>query len=142
MKAREWCKLPYPGHTKGCPNYNNRPSCPPGVSLIEEFLNLQRPIHLIIVSFDLLDHIANMLGKHPEWSIRQAKCVLYWQGGVNKRLVNECKVFTKLNSGTITTICTEAMGVNVIETARHCGIPIQTKPTDWVYKIAIGGYPV
>jgi hypothetical protein len=39
------------------------------------------------------------------------------------------------------TVRPEAMGVNVIQTARNIGIPIETKPFTTVYKIALVGFP-
>jgi len=39
------------------------------------------------------------------------------------------------------TVRPEAMGVNVLQTARNIGIPIETKPFTTVFKIALVGYP-
>lgn len=141
LKAREWCKLPYPDHPKGCPMYGKKDTCPPQAPLINSFFDLSKPVFLLAVEFDLSAHIERMLQKHPDWSDRQARCVLYWQESVNKSLRGECDKFRWLNPQMITTICPEAMGVNVMETARHCGIPIETKPKKIVYKIALAGYP-
>lgn len=141
LKAREWCKLPYPDHPNGCPNYGKRVTCPPDAPLIYDFLDLDKPVYLISVQFDLASHIEKMLSKHPAWSERQARCVLYWQGSVNKELKTECDIFKKQHPEVVTTICPEAMGVNVIETARWCGFQVDTKPAKTVYKIALAGEP-
>ena len=138
LKAREWCKLPYPGHPKGCPNYGKKLTCPPEAPLIYEHFDLQ-DLYLIAVEFDLAKHILYMKEKHPNWTDRQARCVLYWQNGVNKKLKEKCKAFCQLNPDMITTMCPEAMGVNVITTAKRCGLPIDLKPKNKVYKIALAG---
>jgi len=144
MKAREWCLLPYPDHPKGCPNYNDsnhKGICPPTAPLIQEFIDVEQPMYLIIEEFDLGAHIKRMFEKHPNWSERQSKCVLYWQNGVNSRLEKKCEVFKQVHSGFITTRCPEAMGVNIIATAQNAGIPIKPKPIGVVYKIALAGVP-
>lgn len=141
LKAREWCKLPYPDHPHGCPNYGKRYSCPPLAPVINDYLDINRQVYLVVIEFDLHEHVSRMKSLHPHWSDRQARCVLYWQGSVNKELQDECDNFEWLNPGMITTLCPEAMGVNVIATALHCGIPVKTKPIDKVFKIALAGYP-
>ncbi len=80
-----------------------------------------------------------MKEKHPEWSDRQARCCLYWQGSVRKQLREETKKFADKN-GMVYTLIPEAMGVNVIATARKLGVPIKAKPDDMIYKIALVGY--
>ena len=142
FKARDWCKLPYPNHPRGCPNYGNRYSCPPEATLITEFIDIYKPMYLIAVEFDLANHISRMKHLHPNWSDRQARCVLYWQNKINKELRDECDNFKWLNPDMITTNCPEAMGVNVIATAKRCGLMIELKPKNRVYKIAIAGYPI
>lgn len=141
MKAREWCKLPYPDHPKGCPNYGYHKTCPPDAPLIENFIDIQKPMYLIVVEFNLGIHVRRMLQTHKGWSERQARCVLYWQAGVNKSLENECALFRWSHPFMLTTRCPEAMGVNVIATAQSVGIPIKVKPIEIVYKIALAGYP-
>ena len=140
LKARDWCRLPYPDHPKGCPNYNHKATCPPKVCLVSDYFDLTEPLYLVAVHFDLGTHIQRMLGTHPKWSKRQARCVLYWQAGVNKGLAHEAQELCGFfRNGYGYTTCPEAMGVNVIATAQVCGIPIQTKPTDTVYKVAFVG---
>lgn len=135
-QAREWCKLPYPNHPRGCPNYGKRFSCPPQAPLIKEWLGNYKKLWFVCVPFNLAEHIENMLLKHPSWSNRQARCVLYWQSRVNKELQLETQGFTEgLNADW--TYCPEAMGVNVIETASKAGLPIETKPQRIVYKISL-----
>ncbi len=141
MKTRDWCKLPYPDHPKGCPNYGCVLRCPPQAPLIQNFINLNKTLYLIVVEFNFAQHISKMKSLHPNWSDRQARCCLYWQNSVNKELENACTLFKWSHPEMITTRCPEAMGVNVIATAQLAGIPIEVKPTTKVYKIALAGYP-
>ncbi len=141
-KAREWCRLPYPDHPKGCPNYGMRLACPPYAPNVDEVFDLDRPLWMVVEAFNLAAHQARMLVLHPGWSNRQTRCVLYWQAGVAKRLSGATGLTTWARPGTISTLCPEAMGVNVIATLRRCGIDIRVHPTAWVYKAALVGYPV
>lgn len=135
-RARDWCKLPYPLHPKGCPNFNHKPTCPPQSCLIEDWCDLSKRMWFVIVSFDLQSHINKMLLRYPDWTDRQVKCVLYWQPKVNKQLENETKLFCAFKPVKYTT-CPEAMGVNVIKTAKRLGLPITTHPQNTVYKISL-----
>lgn len=142
MKARKWCLLPYPGHPKGCPNYNDPKHegiCPPSAPLIQDFIDLQKPMYLIVEEFDLDAHVEKWLIDHPTNTLKQARCVLYWQNGVRSRLKRKCESFKKAHPGFVTTLVPEAMGVNVIATAQLVGIPIKPKPDGVVYKIALAG---
>ena len=138
-RAREWCRLPYPSHPRGCPNYDHKAICPPKVCLVEDFVDLDRPLWLVVEPFDLAGHMARMRANLPEWSDRQLRCVIYWQGGVNKRLEQGCReLATKV--GGVYTICPEAMGVQVIKTAKQSGIPIKPRPDGWVFKAGLVGF--
>ena len=85
-RARDWCRMSYPDHPNGCPNFDHKPVCPPEVCLIKDFVSLKGPLWFVVETFDLQEHITKMKNLHPDWSSRQARCVLYWQSGVNKRL--------------------------------------------------------
>jgi hypothetical protein len=139
-RAREWCKLPYPDHPKGCPNYGKKPACPPNAPLINEFIDLNKTIWFVVVKFNLGEHTKRMRIKYPNWSDRQARCVLYWQPRVNKRLKYLCKSYSEGIENSVYTTCPEAMGVNVIQTSKTLGIPIHSRPKDVVYKIGLIGY--
>lgn len=138
-RAREWCKLPYPDHPKGCPNYGKKSGCPPQASLVENYFDMGKDHYFVAVKFDLFSHISRMKEKHPLWSERQAKCCLYWQSTVNKQLRQECQFFTE-QYGLTHNLCPEAMGVNVIKTCQTAGLPIKARPVGVVYKVAMLGY--
>ncbi len=141
--AREWCKRPYHGHQKGCPNYAHKPGCPPKAMKIEQWLDGRARQWFVYYPFNLKDHAAKMMKNHRGWSERQARCCLYWQAGVTKRLLIEVINFifsTFEPSNKIAyTLCPEAMGLDVISTAQRVGIPIKLIPEDIAFKIALVG---
>ena len=137
-KARQWCKLPYDGHSNGCPNYNRKETCPPRAPVVEDYFNLNKDLWLIAIEFNLTKQIEKMKTLHPEWSNKQAKCLLYWQPKVNKTLKSEVHFFM-IDKDLTYTLCPEAMGINVIQTAKNLGLPIEKRPIDKVYKIAFVG---
>ena len=134
----EWCRLPYPGHPKGCPNYGRRRDCPP---FAPHFLKkFSPPFYLVAVRFNLAAHAEKMKKKHPHWTEKQARCLLYWQPRVNKILRQACiELIKQLPPGFNFTLKPEAMRVNVITTAFKAGIPIKTRPGKYVWKIALIG---
>jgi predicted metal-binding protein len=139
--TRNWCRLPYPGHPNGCPNFGASENCPPKVGLVGDVFDLKREHWFVVVSFDLGSHRAKMLETHPDWTDRQAECCLYWQNGVRKRLRQACASFQEEWQGTINTLIPEAMGVNVFESAARIGLNLEKNPKRTVYKIALVGYP-
>jgi len=140
-KTKDWCKLPYPNHPKGCPNYNNSEQCPPKVKMINEYFDLDRPHWFIINKFDILSFSNRMKEKHPNWSDKKSRCCLYWQNSVRKKLKGLCEQMKEINPEMEYTLIPEAMGVNVIKTAKRIGIPIKVRPKNYIIKIAFIGYP-
>lgn len=73
------------------------------------------------------------------WTERQARCNLYWQRGVKRRLRMQCESFIhNYYPECIYILIPEAMGVNVFRTAYKHGIILRRNP-DIVYKIALIG---
>ena len=137
--VRHWCKLPYPGHPKGCPNYGKSDVCPPKVCFVSEFIDLNMDHYFVVEKFDLGSFAKSMKEKHPHWSDKQCKCCLYWQNGVRKRLKSKCSTFIQDRPGYIYTLIPEAMGVNVFQTAHRHNLMISRKNPIVVYKIALVG---
>ena len=133
-RARDgtWCKLPYPGHPKGCPNF---PRCP---SQHKDFLDLYKDYfwYAVIEIFDLGIHSVSMRLLHPRWTDRQCRNLLYWQNGVRSRLKK--KAYSQYRFGDIVLEIPEAHGVNVFETMAQAGIVIERHP-DIVRKIMMVG---
>lgn len=121
-RTGEWCRLSYPGHSKGCPNYG-REGCPPKASPINEVLDLSRKVYIVYSEFNVEEHSRRMEAKHPTWSERQCRCVLYWQGMARKRLREE--VSKVAGEDHIVLYCPEAHGVNVYATCKLAGITLE-----------------
>lgn len=135
LRARVWCKLPYPGHPKGCPNYGKRAKCPPQAPLFADIIN--PPYILVGVKFNLEEWANSMKEKHPNWSDRQARCCLYWQGKVRKILRETCESI--VDDDMVACYIPEAMGVHVFKTCAEVGIKLERNPQKFVWKIAIIG---
>lgn len=138
----EWCALPYPGHPRGCPNIGKGyPDCPPLAPLIEDVIDLNRPVWWIGSAFDLAEHRARMLAKHPNWSVRQAGCVLYWQPTHRAHNLRLLRQFLAEHRG-MRAFSPEGLGVNVTSTLRAAGVDIRWKyPLAVAHKGAMVGYP-
>ena len=81
-----------------------------------------------------------MKNKHPDWSIKKCRCLLYWQKGVKKILKNKVLKFINGNDELVYTLLPESMGIDVITTAQKLNIPIKRKPDNLIVKIALVGY--
>lgn len=140
MRAKNWCKLPYPAHKDGCPNYNKNKLCPPNSPDVDKFIKIYRKHWFIVEYFNIKEFENKMKIKHPEWSKKQCRCLLYWQKGVKSRLTKKALKFINGNDELIYTLLPEALGVHVFKTAESLKIPIEKKPKDWIIKIALVGY--
>jgi len=124
-KSGDWCKIPYPGHPKGCPNYGKSAKCPPNAPRLEEYLDTSRSLFLVHSEFDLTTHAARMKRLHPNWSERQCRCVLYWQPASRKQLKERVTTVMREYGLNCATACPEAMGLNVYATARLAGLKLE-----------------
>ena len=120
-----WCRLPYPGHPKGCPNYGKTSRCPPKAPGLGGYFDLSRPLYLVVAEFDLEGHARRMKHEHPWWSDRQCRCVLYWQGTARKLLKTRSEEAMEILGADTGTSCPEAMGLNVFATAALSGIKLE-----------------
>ena len=131
----EWCKLPYPNHKKGCPNYGKKSKCPPTARPITHFMRSDNPIWLVHSEFDLKAHMVRMKEKHSHWTERQCRCVLYWQNTSRKQLKErmteafylyqkKLRKFKPRETATMTAI-PEGHGVNVYVTAKLAGLTLE-----------------
>lgn len=140
-RVRGFCRKPYPGHPKGCPNWNKRATCPPQAPKIQDVLDLSKPVYCLINSFDLGAHVSRMKERHPKWSMRQARCLLYWQGTARKQLRGHINAFLEEHSDMVVLTCPEACGVDVGSTVKSLGIELDWPPQSTVYQIAVAGEP-
>ena len=122
--TRDWCRLPYPNHKHGCPNYNKSDRCPPKAPFLYSVFHITDPIYLVHSEFNLTAHVIKMKQKHPQWTDRQLRNVLYWQNTSRKQLrqrIEETHIWFNTNHAETTP---EAMGVNVYVTARLNGLKL------------------
>lgn len=154
-RTRLWCQLPYPDHPKGCPNYNKNPNCPPLAKFMKKILIEYLHFYLIYAEFDLKIQKERMLSLHPNWSNRQANCLLYWQNSVKKELKNHIKkIFIMNNNSDLfllscgsgfnsndynqETVCSmEAAGIDVFNTLKNNNISFEIKPKNKVLLITL-----
>ncbi|MCK5015297.1 MAG: hypothetical protein KAS66_15920 [Candidatus Omnitrophica bacterium] len=141
-KCRGFCKIPYYNHPKGCPSFGKYEHCPPQAPLVKDAFDFSQEMYFVIEEFNLKRHVERMHIRHPHWSLRQCRNLLYWQGGVRKRLRTKTEEFIeRRNNGMTYTLLPEAMGVMVINTAIALGIPIERTPENKVIKISLVGHP-
>jgi len=120
----QWCRIPYPNHPKGCPNYG-RDGCPPNALHITKVLDFKQSIYIAYSEFNLQAHMKRMKEKHPHWSERQQRNVLYWQGTSRKQMRQRAKHIQYLTRADIVLTCPEAHGVNVYATCFVNGLHLE-----------------
>ena len=126
-QAGKWCRIPYHGHPKGCPNYGNikHEHCPPHAPNVKEYFDLSKSLYFVHSDFDLEADIQRRKNLNPGQTERQYRCVLYWQGSSRKQLNERVKeAGWMLNTNAISS-CPEGMGVNVYATARLFGLYLE-----------------
>lgn len=137
----DWCKLPYPGHKKGCPNYGKTDRCPPNAPHVSVYFDLSKPLYFIHSEFDLKTHEKKMKVGHPGWSNRQCRCLLYWQGSSRKQMNQRVYSAIDILGTNRHTTCPEAMGVNVFVTAKNSGLTLdKTRHINTARHITLMGY--
>lgn len=133
-----WCKLPYPNHEKGCPNYGKKQKCPPFSKNLHELI--VPPFFLVLRDFDLEDQTDRMKKLHPNWSDRQARCLLYWQGSLRRKLIEEARTFINSQKDKMVLLENpEANGVDVFKTCNAIGIILERNPKKNVRKVMLIG---
>ena len=141
IKARgEWCRLPYPGHKEGCPNTDKCIERRQDFHIIE--LQTQNKIdwYAVLEKFSLKKHAEKMKTKHPDWTEKQCRNLLYWQGGVRKRLIKKTFDFANKDTNTVIILdIPEASGVDVFKTMELHGIKLQRKKPSRIIKVMMVG---
>jgi len=138
--VRDWCRYPYPNHPHGCPNYDHADRCPPRSLMLDEYFDTAKPVGFVYATFDLAAHVERMRQKHPNWSQRQLRCVLYWQGGARSRLKKATIKYMDQKGFPDYTACPEGMGLNLFRTFHGFGIKLIKDPQDIVYLINMVGH--
>jgi predicted metal-binding protein len=139
LSVRGLCTKVYPGHPKGCPNFNHKDGCPPGAPQFDDVYDLSEPIYAIVNKFDISEHRKRMRNLHPTWSLRQLDCCLYWQPKARKQLMIGIKQFLGKHSKYHFTTCPEAMGVDITKTLELVGIHLEWPPVNFTYQVTLAG---
>jgi predicted metal-binding protein len=134
LRARDgtWCTLSYPNHRKGCPNF---PQCPPKYIDFKE-IEKNCTWYAVVEEFNLKDHAKRMKRIHPDWTERQCRNLLYWQGRVRAILKQETRRIC--SEGDIVLENPEASGIDVFKTMALVEIELKKNP-DIVRKIMMIG---
>ncbi len=133
-----WCRLPYPKHPDGCPNFGIKESCPP---LVKYFLDVYKPqVKVAALSFDFDEYLKWRRNAHPDWTERALRNPRHFQGHLDAYLER----FTEqLNvPGFVPEYSPEAMGVNLHLTCKRAGINLEWPPTIVMYRIALLAQPI
>lgn len=138
-KFMDLCTLPYPNHSKGCPNVGKKSYCPPKVKYFPEVYEEQ--VYIVAVGLNFKAYREMRKGQHPSWTERQQRNPLYWQGYLRKKLKDYAKemLVRMADKKSIIIINPEAMGVNLTETCRRCGLKLEWPPNNFVYKMFLIG---
>jgi hypothetical protein len=146
-KIQLFCKLPYYGHSHGCPNYGKRERCPPNQPLIDKVLDLSQETYIIYTNFRVGEFAERMRMMHPEWENqpRQLYNPRRWQPIIRKEHRLEVDKFLAEHQDLTYTTYSEAHGVNLDMLMHRIGIELKW---DWppkhdkdneVYLISLGG---
>lgn len=130
-KAKQWCAAPYPGHPKGCPNHKGRCWGKDGnkpMSMLTDIIDAGKGVYAVYNEYDV-DAREKELGElHPDWTRKQKRCLLYWQGTARAELKKKITVAKSLLAmrGFVPDLVTdgEHNGVNVYVTMRGCGLKL------------------
>lgn len=68
--VQNFCKLKYPQHPNGCPNYSKKECCPPNQPLIDKVLDLSKDIYVIYTKFPIGEFAEKMKREHPDWTVK------------------------------------------------------------------------
>lgn len=137
----DWCKFAYPNHPQGCPNYDKHPDCPPNAPYVTDVFNLSRPLYMVFSEFDLAAHMKLMQERHPHWTERQLRNVLYWQKRSKSQMKARAKKARILLGTTQVHYFAEATGVNFYATAKLSGLHLERiKDITECRHIALLGY--
>jgi hypothetical protein len=135
------CMAKYPGRKNGCPNYGKKANCPPNLPPLDEIFDMEQPIYAIYTVFDLKSHADRMKVKHPNWTEKQCRCSLYWQGTAKKQMKEKSSDFMKQHKelGYVLIEAPETFGVDVTNTMKEVGVILEWPAINNVYRIHFAG---
>lgn len=137
------CVSEYHGHRRGCPNYGKKEGCPPRQAWLHDVFLLSEPCYFVINVFRFGEHVKRMRDRHPDWSDKQLRNCLYWQGGARKELRRRTdKALRRLPNGYASNMCPEAMGIDVTRTCAELGMHLEWPPMQFACQVAFVGMPL
>lgn len=143
MKPRgfdRWCRLPYPKHADGCPNFGKKDSCPPSMPY---FLDVyEEKVLVAYLRFDFKSYLSWRQGIHPDWGIREIRNPRHFQNHLDAALRNGIKNLGQdyLNEREAV-FSPEAMAVNMHLTCQKAGINLEWPPQEVMYRVAFLALP-
>ena len=155
--TREWCKLPYPtrdehgkklkkskiAHPNGCDdNYGKCETCPPKTPYRIDILDTYSHFVLVHATFDIQKYIEEMRELHPDWTDKQLRNLLYWQGQLKAKLKDKLKEleYDELfgaGSGFMGRPSMEASGIFVFATFQRNGIKFDKNARKFVKMVCL-----
>lgn len=117
------CTQPYYKHKRGCPNFNSKEGCPPGILHISQQYDLSA-INILLIKFPFYEYISLKQELHSDWGLRELINQRHWQGHLKSNL-NEHWEDIKEGYPEYKVIKNpEAQGVNVEETLKNYDISL------------------
>ena len=141
--TRKWCQLPYENHKKGCPNFNKNDTCPSRCKYRKDILEKYDKFTLVYAVFNFQQYKEIRMKEHPDWSEKQAGCVLYWQSSIKKMLkghIRHIKYDEMLGTGSgfWKYSSMEAAGIYVFKTLLNNGIrDFEIKPKTRIFMVVL-----
>lgn len=135
-RIQNYCRLPYPDHPKGCPNFARKPNyCPPTAPYFPDIFEPNAYIAAVSINFKQYLEIRKNI--HPEWTDRALRNPRHWQGHIRTHLHQLAENALANNYGDTIIYNPEAMGVDLTATCYEAGIYLEWPPENLVYQIAL-----
>lgn len=142
-KTREWCRLPYPGHPRGCSdNYGKCETCPPSTPYRVDILEKHDKFVLVHATFDINAYAEEMRKVHPDWSERQLRNSRLWQSQLKSKMKAviagmEYDELLGAGSGFDGRPSMEAAGIFVLATLHRNKIPFDVKAREFIKMVCL-----
>lgn len=120
------CKLPFYGHSRGCPNYGKKEGCPPSKFVESDLFDFNQNLFVIYTPFNVGIFAERMKKAHPEWANfpRQLYNPRRWQPSARKIHREDISEFHRANLSYYIDNSPEARGVNVTSLMNSINVPL------------------
>ncbi len=141
-KTRDWCRLPYPGHPRGCVNYGKHDTCPCNTPYRADILEKHDRFVLVHATFDINAYAGKMREIHPDWSEKQLRNSRHWQSQLKSKMkkkiagVHHDELFGA-GGGFMGRPSMEAAGIFVFATLRRNKIPFDVKAKKFIKMVCL-----